>query len=386
MYPGSSSFLAQPRARQGLLSSRDRIRRLAGPTTLIFVMLLGWGGLTTAHAEEAGAVYTSTNDPAGNRVLAFRRAADGTLTPAGSFSTGGTGTGAVLGSQGALVLTEDHRVLYVVNAGSNDISSFAIRPDGLTLLGRVPSGGVRPTSLTVARDLLYVLNAGGTGNITGFTGARHGDLAPLAGSTRPLSGDATNPAQVQFTPDGRVLLVTERATNVIDTYRVGADGRPTGPIVHASAGRTPFGFAVDHRGRAFVSEATDSSLSSYDIDRAGELTTLSAAVANGQAAACWAVVTENGRFVYTANAANGTISGYRVASDGTVRLLTPDGRTGVTGANPTDMALSSGSRYLYVLTNAAQAIRAFRVGPNGRLIPATGATGLASGMVGLAAR
>jgi 6-phosphogluconolactonase (cycloisomerase 2 family) len=98
------------------------------------------------------------------------------------------------------------------------------------------------------------------------------------------------------------------------------------------------------------------------------------------------VVTESGRFVYTANAANGTVSGYRVASDGTVRLLTPSGQTAVTGANPTGMALSNGSRYLYVLTNAAQAIRAFRVASNGNLVPATGASGLASGMVGLAAR
>src|SRR5207244_5302396 len=38
-------------------------------------------------------VYTITNAASGNAVLAFHRAANGALTPAGTFPTGGTGTG-----------------------------------------------------------------------------------------------------------------------------------------------------------------------------------------------------------------------------------------------------------------------------------------------------
>ena len=354
---------------------------------LILAGLFGWGTAPSVDAQTgAGAVYTSTNDPAGNRVLALNRAADGSLTPTGSFATGGLGTGSGLGSQGALVLSQDQRLLYVVNAGSNEISTFAVQPNGLALLGTVGSGGIRPVSLTLLGDLLYVLNAGGAGNIAGFRGARLGTLTPLAGSSRPLSGGATNPAQIQFTPDGRVLVVTERATNRIDTYVVGSDGVAGPPTTNPSAGQTPFGFAIDHRGRVFVSEAGSRSLSSYELSRTGALTTRSAAVPNGQIAACWAVVTEDGRFAYTANAGSGSISGYSIAADGTVRLLTPGGQTGVTGANPTDMALSAGSRYLYALTNGAQAIRAFGVGGDGSLAPVTGASGLAAGMVGLAAR
>ena len=48
----------------------------------------------TATAEAPGVVYALSNDPAGNAVVAFARAPDGTLSPAGSFPTGGTGTGA----------------------------------------------------------------------------------------------------------------------------------------------------------------------------------------------------------------------------------------------------------------------------------------------------
>lgn len=46
-----------------------------------------------AKEETVGAVYTMTNDPAGNAVLVFNRAEDGGLTAGGTFSTGGLGTG-----------------------------------------------------------------------------------------------------------------------------------------------------------------------------------------------------------------------------------------------------------------------------------------------------
>jgi 6-phosphogluconolactonase (cycloisomerase 2 family) len=195
----------------------------------------------------------------------------------------------------------------------------------------------------------------------------------------------TGPAQVQFTPDGRTLVVTEKLTSQLVTYVVGRDGVAGAPLVQPSAGQTPFGFGVDGRGRLFVSEAGSSSLSSYAVGVGGMLSPLSAVVPNGQAAACWAVVTEDGRYAYTANAGSGTISGYRIASDGRVTLL-GEGRSGSTGANPTDMALSAGSGYLYVLTNATHALWGFRVGEDGGLVPVPGAVGLPAGVVGLAAR
>jgi hypothetical protein len=46
-------------------------------------------------------VDTQTNDPAGNQVIAFRRGADGTLTPLAAYDTGGRGPGTPhLASQG----------------------------------------------------------------------------------------------------------------------------------------------------------------------------------------------------------------------------------------------------------------------------------------------
>jgi 6-phosphogluconolactonase len=113
------------------------------------------------------AVYLQTNDAEKNEVVAFRRDADGTLSPLGSYATGGRGTGKPhLASQSSIVVSGDR--LFVVNAGSDDISLFAIAPDGLSLLDRAVSGGAMPTSVAVRDANVYVLNAGGAPNVTGF--------------------------------------------------------------------------------------------------------------------------------------------------------------------------------------------------------------------------
>lgn len=84
----------------------------------------------------APAVYVQTNDAAGNEIVAFSRAEDGTLAALGRYSTGGRGTGQPhLPSQSSVVLSNDGRWLLVVNAGSDELSLLAVEPDGLRLLG-----------------------------------------------------------------------------------------------------------------------------------------------------------------------------------------------------------------------------------------------------------
>ncbi|MBI3365077.1 MAG: beta-propeller fold lactonase family protein [Ignavibacteriae bacterium] len=349
--------------------------------------------IAKAGTTAPSAAYTLSNASSGNSVLAFTRGADGSLTSAGTFATGGLGTGGGLGSQGALVLSENNRLLFAVNAGSDEISVFQVTPDGLTWVSKVSSGGTRPISLTVHDSLVYVLNAGGSGNITGFNLGANGILTPLAGSTQPLSNGAAGPAQIEFNPDGTVLVVTEKANNIIDTYTIGADGIASGPVVHASVGDTPFGFEFDNRGRLIVSDAFGgmagkSALSSYTLSGNGDLTLVTGPIGNTQTAACWVVITNNGKYSYTTNTGSGSISGYRIADDGSLTLLTHDGRTGVTGvgSKPIDMALSINSRYLYTLNAGTQSVSAFQVNSDGTLTSLTSITGLPASAVGLAAR
>jgi len=366
----------------------------------VVVFLLGLGptlvsGALAAAGGSAGVVYTATNAPDGNVVIVFDRAADGALTSAGAFATGGLGTGKGLGNQGGVVLTENERWLIVVNAASDDVTVFAVESSGLRHAGTTPSGGRRPISVAVHGSLVYVLNAGGAvgeaDNITGFV-LEGGGLTPLAGSTRPLSSSATGPAEVAFRPDGRVLVVTEKTTNTIDTYTVGSDGLASGPNLFPSAHPTPFGFAFGKRDQVFVSEAGGgadaSAVSSYLVADDGSLEVITPAAATTETAACWVVVTPDGRFAYTTNTGSGSISGYHVAFDGKIALLDSDGRTAVTGAGsgPIDTALSRNGRFLYTLNSGSGTIAAFSVRANGSLSPRPSLSGIPAGSNGLAGR
>ncbi len=338
---------------------------------------------------QSGAVFVATNQVAANAVWAYERAADGALSDPQAFPTGGTGTGAGLGSQGGLVLSSDGRWLLVVNAGSNDVSVFAVEGDELELADRAPSGGILPVSIAVHERLVYVLNAGGAGNVSGFALGEGGRLRALSNSTRPLSSTAAGPAQAEFSPDGRTLVVTEKATNKITLYAVDEDGRLSTPRPVQSVGATPFGFAFSRSGTLIVSEAFGgapgaSALSSYRLSRHG-LQVISRSVGTTQTAACWVVVTENQRFAYTSNTGSGTISGYLVSRDGRLSLLDSDGVTATTGAGPIDLALSRESRFLYSLDSGARGISGFRVGPGGDLTLLSRVSGLPAGANGLAA-
>ncbi len=337
-----------------------------------------------------GAIYTLTNSASGNGVAIFDRASDGSLTPDGTVSTGGLGTGAGLGSQGAIVLDDDR--LFAVNAGDDTISMLRVGHRGkVWLIDVAPSGGAGPISLTVHGRLVYVVNAGDAStpaNITGFI-ALWGHLVPLPRSSRPLSSAAPGPAQVEFSPDGRQLVVTEKATNLIDTYAVGRHGYASGPNAQPSAGQTPFGFAFDKRSRLVVSEAfggaPDASvLSSYSLAGNGTITPITPNVATTETAACWVVVTKNGRYTYTTNTGSNSISGYRIGHDGALTLLDADGVTAATGASPLDLALSRNSRFVYSLNGGAPEVQGFAVNSDGSLDVLGSVGGLPAGAVGLA--
>ena len=355
---------------------------------------------TSADNLKAGAVYVLTNQAA-NAVAAFNRAPDGSLTPAGVFPTGGAGDPVAqpgdpptdpLASQGALILSENKHFLFAVNAGSNEVSVLSVGKSGLTLVDKLASGGDRPISLTLHENLLYVLNEGGAPNITGFTVSDKGELTPLAGSARPLAGGSVaDPAEVRFSPDGTLLVVTEKDTNIIDTYTVGADGLASGPVANPSNGVTPFGFEFDKRGHLVVSEAfggapNASAVSSYAASPGGALSVVSGSVPNFQTASCWVVITNSGRYAYVSNTGSGTVSSYRIGDDGALALLEAVAADTGAGSAPIDMALNNSSHYLYVLAAGLQAVAAFRVESDGGLTPIEVEGGLPFGAQGIAAR
>lgn len=333
-----------------------------------------------------GFVYTLSNQTSGNAVMAYRRAANGSLTFDASYAAGGNGTGGGLGNQEAVILTDDNMLL-AVNAGSNSVSSFKIYNGGLTLASTVSSGGMRPVSIAQHEGIVFVLNAGGTNNISGFKLMSNGMLQSIPNSTRPLSAATTGPAQVSFVNGGKVLVVTEKATNKIITYTVNEAGIPGMMHSITSSSATPFGFAVGKQGNVFVSEAVGgapgaSVLSSYSISNDGTITLINGSVGAGQSAACWVVVTNNGKYAYTTNTASNNISTFGVNNSGAITVSQAISAT--TQAGPIDASLSPNSKCLYVLNGAAHSIQAFEVAVDGSLSPLQTVPGLPVGATGLA--
>jgi 6-phosphogluconolactonase len=337
----------------------------------------------------AGKVFTSTNATVGNELLVYDTERNGALRLATRIATQGIGSGGGLGNQGAVTLSDDGRHLFVVNAGSNTVSTFRVHRSGLQLMSVVDAGGQRPVSVAEHEGLVVVLNAGGAGNIAGFRN-RHGVLEAVAGATQPLSASGgTGPAQVAFGEDGGVLIVTEKATNKLATYSVHRDGAIEAPLISASSGMTPFGFAVDRRGTVLVSEAFGgaagaSALSSYTFGHDEVRPQLvSASVGSGQSAACWVVVTPNGRYAYTTNTGSGNISRYAVERNGTAALAQAVAAT--TDAGPIDAAIAPRGRSLFVLNSGGKSIQSFGIGGDGQLQAQGRIDGLPAGATGLAA-
>ena len=327
---------------------------------------------TTSSAGASNAVFVQTDNTAGNHVVAYHRAADGTLTPAGSYATGGRGgilAGSVVdhtASQGSLAYDPAHALLYAVNAGSDTISVFGVSGDRLALREVLRSGGTFPVSVAVHGDLVYVLNALNGGDVQGFK-VIGTILVPLPGSRRALGLDpaetpqfTSTPGQVAFTPDGSQLIVTTKNNgNDIDVFGVGFGGRLSArPVVNAEPGTVPFAITFDSSGHLVIAEAGTNALATFALGAHGTVRLLNA-VGTGQAATCW--VTPAGPYLYASNAGSPSVSGFTSSAGGQLSLL------GNTTTDPGTVDASSAAGFLYVQTGGNGIVDEFAVGTGGSL-------------------
>jgi len=367
-------------------------------------MLLALAGLAMplcASADEndannAHAVFVMTNAADRNEVIAYARADDGSLREAHRFATGGRGSGGnndPLEAQGSLTLSQDRSLLFAVNAGSGEVSVFLVRGPRLFLVDKADSGGSEPNAIAQHGDLVYVVNTGGSSNVSGFR-LRGNHLLPMKNSLAFLSTNTSGAASVTFSPDGHFLAVTERLTNNIDVFKVLADGTLSPVVTNPSVGPGVFAATFAPEGVAIVSEtgpanATNgSAISSYAVLANGTLSAISTSIPTLGAANCWNAVTPDGRFAYVSNAGSSTISGFAISANG---ALAPLGGT-VVGENPDgatnlDIAVSGDGKFLYTLNSHNGTVGIFAIQQNGNLayVGAAGGIDPNSGFNGIAA-
>ena len=345
-----------------------------------------------AQTAPQGHVYAMSNATSGNEVVIFDRDAQGQLTLNSSVLTNGKGTGQSLESQGSLLLTRNGKWLFAANAGSDDISVFQVTPTGLTLTDTLASGGSKPVSLTFDDGVLYVLNAGSPNSISGFTLDQQGLLTAIPNSIMPLSAASVNPGQIAFSPNGGLLLVTEKDTNIVGRFTVSAT--TNAPLVFEAMpapSRTPFGLAFRGVHHAFVADANNGQTDKGAVTpwglRQDELVQLKPTVDTTESATCWIVTMGSLKYAYVSNTGSDSISGFGVSGT-KLTLLDPTGKSADTGSMPADLATVRDARLLYVLNSGDGTVSGFKVDKNnGDLItlhmavpglPTTGAAGLAA--------
>jgi len=356
------------------------MRRASGLATLSLLVVAALslvGGTAEAGPPRTSAVvghaYVNDNTPGVNTVAAFDRHADGSLTPvAGSpFAIGGEGTGAGLGSQGAIQLSPNRRFLLAVDAGSNQISVLRITARGIPEpVGEpVSSGGVQPVSIAINRlGLVYVANVGdGGSNYTGFFLTPAGRLIPLPGTTFPVP-EGSGVGDVLFNSTGDRLVGTRDNPSLIDSFTVCLDGRlvaaPGSPFTGQGLGQIGAEFRPTNPSQLYVSNAHNGpglgTVSAFRVSRSGVLSSIGdSPVPDGQTAPCWVEISRDGKYLFAINTGSANLSRYAIARDGSLSLI---GTTAFTnGAGAVDARLSPDGRFLFVTGGRGQVVSGFAV-------------------------
>lgn len=256
----------------------------------------------------------------GNDALLAYDIGPGTLTPiVGSPFASGDGPNA------AVVAPEGNH-LWTADRDGGTASGFSIGSGGaLASLSGFPLAlGTTPTTLAISPRHNFVYSPGfGSNELAGYERAGDGSWTALAGFPLVHPG---GPMDAEFTPDGEHLYVANQSADTISAYDI---NQSSGALTEVSgspfaAGDEPTGLAVAPDGEhLIVANATSSSMtgsvSSFTIAPSGALS------AADNEPAGWlpndATITPDGRFAYIANFYTGKISGYELASDGTLTEL-----------------------------------------------------------------
>jgi DNA-binding beta-propeller fold protein YncE len=376
-----------------------------------------------ATALGSGWVYTESNNPASgkNSVLALDYGTTGRLNPAHirEYYTKGTGAALIqpglsvgtLGADQQVTLSPDHKFLYAVNQGSGTVAVFKVnkKTGALKHVKGSPfdSGGNAPISVGAHGKRVVVANHGvvapfnpaspppgfGNPNFTSFKVSKKGKLTKI--SSVPAG---PGPTQALISPSGRNVFSTSfygffgPANQTIQSLKLSKSGKlseaagsPTGlppavtnahpplpPFLPPGIEKLAFGIATHpNRKIAYILGAVDFQVAIYRYNKAGALTFLGGAANPGALAACWVVLTSDGRFMYTANTATQNISVLSVSDDGTKADQVQVAPIPSTGTD-LNLAIDPTDNYLYAVAahDDPDGPRPQGVKPDGTIMPA----------------
>lgn len=346
----------------------QRARRSEFFFWLVCLLLAGSSGSTGASPS----LYTSSNAATKNEIIRYEARPHRPWTETGRFETGGAGTGHPLPATNSVALSRDRKWLAVVNAGSHEVSLFRLGSSGPKLSSRIDSGGLFPLSLAFRGRHLYVLNSG-SDSVASFAVTPTGTLVLEPEGVRPLTAVNGRATTLGVTPDGRHLIVSERAVNRLTAFAIDQGGRlaPAGQSLETEA-KSPF--ALSFLGSTIYSIFAgqgpgNSAVGVYRLTREGRPSALGAPVMTGETAACWSALSGHRRLLYIANAGSHSLTGFRVGAYGRPPLIEGEPIRVETGSDqfPRDLAFTRVDRTLAVLISGTASVNLYKVGRWGAL-------------------
>lgn len=296
----------------------------------------------TLVAAPAGAngqfLYVINHDD--SSVMEFAIGTDGKLYLKNTYNTTGSlPTSAAVNAAGTFLYVANtyqnganNTPLYTTaSPGPGSVTTFPIKADGSLGTPLTTNVGNNPVGIvaSLVNTYVYVLDQEGPttstplGVVLGFVSDPNtGVLTPTPGGTAVLNGATigngypagTVPSAIAEDPTARFVYVTDKATNQLYGYLVGSTGALTtmtnGPF---TTGLFPVGVTVDPRGKyLYVANYNSNTVSAYAIDFAAGTPVASvgsASVGVGTGPTCVAIEPALGKYVYTSNNLDGTVTG-----------------------------------------------------------------------------
>ncbi|HUZ47588.1 MAG TPA: beta-propeller fold lactonase family protein [Terriglobia bacterium] len=318
-------------------------------------------------------VYTNNDLTAANTVSAYSVDTNGTMSILATYSTGGKGTAGSLYSADRIIIVKtslNNTFLYASNAGSNDVSGFALDPTtgALTLVSPTPyptgtynDGYESGISLAATPDgkYLYAGSTGFSGQITIF------QIDPSTGAltANPTLMQADGPmTSMKVSPTGGLLVAAIKDYDEIQTFKIGSNGALA--KVGATFGTAPFtGVDVDCAGTHLYAGAAGPNVQVFSIDPStGALTYLSSSPPVGTISSNQVVrLSPDDSVLYASNQGSHSVTAFNV--DSTSGALTGGTAVG-TGdqyAYPGGLAVNADGTFLYA-GSAQPALTVFGLG------------------------
>lgn len=326
------------------------------------------------------AFVTNLSDGANGDVAAF------TINPVTGVLTPVPG-GPFLADQGPSAVAVDTNGLfaYVANETTSDVTVFSVNQTSgaLSPLRNVVSSGTGGTSIAVSPSdqYLYVAGYGATnGSISGFTNSGSGSLTAVPNG--PFSAGNT-PFGLAVDPANQLVFATSAFQHFLNVYTINSDGSLTS-VNQYSTGSGPYGVAVYPLGGAaggyvYTANSAASTISGFSYDGSGNLTELSTSpYYPSNTGAEGIAIDPKGQYLYVTNYGDNNITTFSIDSQSGALMVMGTVNTGfinTSNAGPIAVIVDPSGQFVYVVNSLDGSVSLFTASAGALTLVNTYATG-----------